>query len=215
MMICNDRRWAEAWRVLSLQGTEVVLCGYNTAGYAPELWGSDNKQSPKEAEEIATFQHQLSMQGHGYTNACFSVSAGHAGYDDGKFSMIGGSCITDPEGSILAQASTTSDELVVADCDLDRCIPGKTRTFDFARHRRIEHYGRITEQAGVIEPPRLSTIKRSKVDAVSHEHINDGVLTNGHTQSPLSKGYTSGKVTNGTAVTTHGGKCLPHAHCSL
>ena len=38
MMICNDRRWAEAWRCYGLQGVEVVLCGYNTAGYAPDLW---------------------------------------------------------------------------------------------------------------------------------------------------------------------------------
>lgn len=38
MMICNDRRWAEAWRCYGLQGIEIVLCGYNTAGYAPDLW---------------------------------------------------------------------------------------------------------------------------------------------------------------------------------
>ena len=38
MMICNDRRWAEAWRCYGLQGVEIVLCGYNTAGYAPDLW---------------------------------------------------------------------------------------------------------------------------------------------------------------------------------
>jgi predicted amidohydrolase len=37
MMICNDRRWAEAWRVLGLQGVEVVFCGYNTIGFAPEM----------------------------------------------------------------------------------------------------------------------------------------------------------------------------------
>lgn len=33
MLICNDRRWAEAWRCLGLQGVEVVLCGYNTTGW--------------------------------------------------------------------------------------------------------------------------------------------------------------------------------------
>lgn len=37
MMICNDRRWAEAWRVYGLQGVELVLCGYNTCGYAPDV----------------------------------------------------------------------------------------------------------------------------------------------------------------------------------
>jgi predicted amidohydrolase len=37
MMICNDRRWAEGWRCYGLQGVEIVLCGYNTAGFAPDL----------------------------------------------------------------------------------------------------------------------------------------------------------------------------------
>lgn len=31
MIICNDRRWPEAWRVLGLQGAEIVMCGFNTA----------------------------------------------------------------------------------------------------------------------------------------------------------------------------------------
>jgi hypothetical protein len=29
---------------------------------------------------------------------------------------------------------------------------GRQTQFDFARHRRIEHYGLITEQTGIIEP---------------------------------------------------------------
>jgi hypothetical protein len=30
---------------------------------------------------------------------------------------------------------------------------GKQTVFDFARHRRPEHYGRITAQVGVVLPP--------------------------------------------------------------
>ena len=30
MMICNDRRWPESYRVMGLQGVEMILCGYNT-----------------------------------------------------------------------------------------------------------------------------------------------------------------------------------------
>ena len=155
MMICNDRRWAESWRVLGLQGVEVVLCGFNTPSFAPELFGSSKDQDPDEAEKLIIFQHQLCMQSNSYTNACFSVSAARAGVDDGKYALIGGSCITDPEGRVIAGAKTIDDEVVVADCDLDLCNAGKSRTFDFIRHRRIEHYGRITQQTGVIEPPRL------------------------------------------------------------
>jgi hypothetical protein len=50
-------------------------------------------------------------------------------------------------------ATPQHDELVVADCDLDATAFGKATVFDFARHRRIEHYGRITAQTGVMLPP--------------------------------------------------------------
>ncbi len=30
MLICNDRRWPEAFRVLALQGAEIVALGFNT-----------------------------------------------------------------------------------------------------------------------------------------------------------------------------------------
>ena len=37
MMICNDRRWPESYRVMGLQGVELILCGYNTPiHYVPD-----------------------------------------------------------------------------------------------------------------------------------------------------------------------------------
>ena len=38
-------------------------------------------------------------------------------------------------------------------CDLDATIFGKETIFDFARHRRIEHYGLITSRTGAVPPP--------------------------------------------------------------
>jgi len=49
-------------------------------------------------------------------------------------------------------AKTEEDDLIVHYCDLDDCVFGKHSIFDFARHRRTEHYGRIVEQTGVVEP---------------------------------------------------------------
>ena len=44
MMICNDRRWPETYRVMGLQGVELILCGYNTPiHYAPDP-GQDRLQ---------------------------------------------------------------------------------------------------------------------------------------------------------------------------
>ena len=65
---------------------------------------------------------------------------------------MGGTSIISPNGEIVAQCRTVDDELVVYDCDLDACNFGKETVFDFKRHRRIEHYGRITSQKGVILP---------------------------------------------------------------
>jgi hypothetical protein len=52
----------------------------------------------------------------------------------------------------VAEAKTEDDEIVAADSDLDDTVFGK-QMFDFQRHRRVEHYKRITSQAGVILPP--------------------------------------------------------------
>ncbi|KNG44727.1 carbon-nitrogen hydrolase [Stemphylium lycopersici] len=172
MMICNDRRWAEAWRCLGLQGVEVVLTGFNTAGFAPQMWGSSADMTPEDARTEAVFHHKLVMQAHSYTNSCFSVSAARCGLDDGKYDLIGGSTIVGPDGKIIAESKTEEDEVIIADCDLDRCLPGETRTFDFERHRRTEHYGILTSQTGVIEPV-LPTISGDNHDtAYSTSDLN-------------------------------------------
>jgi Asp/Glu/hydantoin racemase/predicted amidohydrolase len=174
MMICNDRRWPEAWRTLGLQGVEVVLCGYNTVAFAPELWGSDAKQS--QAEEDALFHHRLCMQSNSYMNATFSVCAARCGWDDGKYNLIGGSCIVDPEGKVVAEAKTKEDEVVFAEVDLEACQQGKSKTFDFARHRRVEHYQSIVRQTGVVEPPRLQQ-NASSTQQQQQQHDESGTTT--------------------------------------
>ena len=140
MMICNDRRWPEAWRMLSLKGAELIMFGFNTGGNMAHLWGS-KPMDPKKAEAEALFHSRLVQQANSYMNACFSISSARCGLDDGKYDLIGGSAICDPEGHILAEAKTVEDELVVAEIDLSECRQGKEKTFDFARHRRIETYG--------------------------------------------------------------------------
>ena len=40
MAICNDRRWPETYRVMGLQGVEMVLIGYNT----PSSWDAAQKR---------------------------------------------------------------------------------------------------------------------------------------------------------------------------
>ena len=144
MMICNDRRWPESWRVLGLQGVELVCVGYNSAAYDPN-GGST------EGAELRTFHSKLVVQANAYMNATWAVAVAKAGNEDGS-GLIGGSCIVDPNGVIVAEAETLGDELLVADCDLDLCRQGKSKMFDLGAHRQPGQYGPITERAGVIEP---------------------------------------------------------------
>jgi N-carbamoyl-D-amino-acid hydrolase len=148
MMICNDRRWPEAWRVLGLQGVELVCVGYNSAAYDPNGGATEDSA-------LRTFHSKLVAQANAYMNATWAVAVAKAGEEDGS-GLIGGSCIVDPNGRIVVEATTLSDELVVADCDLDLCRQGKDKMFNFAAHRRPEHYAPITEQVGVVEPPLMS-----------------------------------------------------------
>ena len=142
MCICNDRRWPETFRVMGLQGVEMVVLGYNTP--------TTNSQSA-EPPHLRVFHNALSLQAAAYQNSTWVVGVAKAGNEDGH-DLMGGSAIVTPNGEIIAQCHTVGDELVVADCDLDECNFGKRTVFDFARHRRIEHYGRITAQTGVTTP---------------------------------------------------------------
>jgi predicted amidohydrolase len=144
MMICNDRRWPEAWRVLGLQGTELVCIGYNSAAYDPN-------GGITEDATLRTFHSTLVTQANAYMNATWAIAVAKAGDEDGS-GLIGGSCIVDPNGRIVAEAQTLADEVLVADLDLDLCRQGKDKMFNFAAHRRPEQYAVITERAGIIEP---------------------------------------------------------------
>ncbi len=91
------------------------------------------------------------MQAVAYQNGTWVVGIAKAGIEEGC-DLIGGSMIAAPTGKIVAQAITKSDELITADCDLDLCGRTQDAMFNFAAHRRIEHYRVITEQAGVTSP---------------------------------------------------------------
>ena len=143
MCICNDRRWPETFRVMGLQGVEMVVLGFNTP--------SVNSQKGGEGPQQRIFHHKLSVQAGAYQNSTWVVAVAKAGVEDG-FAMFGCSLIVNPDGEVVAQSRSEHDELIVHACDLDATVFGKQTIFDFKRHRRIEHYGRITAQAGVELP---------------------------------------------------------------
>jgi predicted amidohydrolase len=143
MCICNDRRWPETFRVLGLQGVEMVVLGYNTP--------DSNIYHPQPVHQ-KMFHHLLTIQAGAYQNGTWVVATAKAGSEDGH-GLIGGTAIVAPTGEIAAKAVTEDDEVVTFTCDLDLGKDIKENIFNFEQHRRIEHYGLITSQTGVVPPP--------------------------------------------------------------
>ena len=143
MCICNDRRWPETYRVMGLQGVEMIVLGFNTP--------SVNGHKAKEGMAQRLFHHRLSVQAGAYQNSCWVVAVAKAGSEDGHH-LMGGTLIVNPDGEIVAELEGEADGIIIHPCDLDDTRFGKQTIFDFKMHRRIEHYGPITGQVGVVEP---------------------------------------------------------------
>jgi predicted amidohydrolase len=140
MMICNDRRWPETYRVMGLKGVEMILCGYNT----PMHYVPDPSQ-----DVLQGFHNALVMQSGAYQNGTFVVGVAKGGVEEGVLGLADSSIIA-PSGEILAKTATVDDELVTAKCDLDWCYQYKDTLFNFDRYRRPEVYGPITQQRGAV-----------------------------------------------------------------
>jgi hypothetical protein len=143
MAICNDRRWPETYRVMGLQGVEMVLIGYNTPVHNPPA---------PEHDALSHFHNELVMQAGAYQNGTWVVGVAKAGCEEGV-DQIGNSIIVAPSGEIVAACSTTGDELALARCDLDLTRSYKSTTFNFARHREPDQYRLIVERKGAEPPP--------------------------------------------------------------
>ena len=116
-MICNDRRWPETYRVMGLQGVELILCGYNTPiHYAPD---------PSQ-DILQGFHNALVMQAGAYQNGTWVVGVAKGGVEEGVDSLAQ-SCIVAPSGQIVAQALTDGRRAGVARCDLDWCRRTRAR----------------------------------------------------------------------------------------
>lgn len=143
MCICNDRRWPETYRVMGLQGVEMVMLGYNTpfdhTGHA-------------DIDGLTSFHNHLSMQAGAYQNSTWVIGTAKCGNEEGS-KMLAQSVIVAPSGEIVAQAVSLEDEVITARCDLDLGKRYRETIFNFAKHREPEAYRLIVERKGAIPPP--------------------------------------------------------------
>lgn len=147
MCICNDRRWPETYRVMGLQGVEMVMLGYNTPY---------DHTGHRDIDSLTQFHNHLSMQSGAYQNSTWVVGTAKCGVEEGS-NMVGQSVVIAPSGEIVAMCSTLEDEVITANCDLDLGKRYRETIFDFARHREPDSYRLIVEQKGSIPPPELGS----------------------------------------------------------
>jgi N-carbamoyl-D-amino-acid hydrolase len=142
MCICNDRRWPETYRVMGLQGVEMIMLGYNSPVGLGDSFDLDS---------LELFHNHLVMQSGAYQNGTWVIGAAKCGLEEG-YHMIGQSAIIAPSGEIVAMCPGYEDELCVRRCDFDFGYRYKNDIFNFAAHRRPEHYRLIVERTGA-QPP--------------------------------------------------------------
>src|SRR3954467_948552 len=143
MLICNDRRWPEAFRVLALQGAEIVALGFNTP--------SENLHYPG-PPALRVHHHLIMAQSMAFQNATWLVETAKAGYEDG-FRMFGHSLIVAPTGEIAAHSQTEEDEVVCHNGATAPAAQRKKPMFNSPAPRRPDHSRLLAGRVGAGVPP--------------------------------------------------------------
>ena len=129
LIICYDRHFPEVARELGLKGAELVFNPSATV------------------ESLSRYLWELEQPAHAVANGFWVAASNRVGVEaplnQNKF--YGSSYFCSPRGKIVAQASDSEDEILVADIDLDE-IRDVRNTWQFFRDRRPETYGDLARQ---------------------------------------------------------------------
>ncbi len=135
VLVCWDQWYPEAARLMALQGAELLI--YPTAiGYDPH--------DTKEEQERQRMAWQTVQRGHAVANGLPVITVNRVGEEDGV-PFWGTSFVAGPQGELLYEASTTEEECVIAEVDMQRSEQVR-RWWPFLRDRRIEEYKDITKR---------------------------------------------------------------------
>lgn len=126
ILICYDRHFPEAARVLALRGAQIVYVPTATTGMSRYLW-------------------ELELQAHAVDNVYYVGGVNRVGVDQGGSDshFYGSSMWVNPKGKIICQAGDAEDEVLVADLDLS-VIPQIRNDWGFFRDRRPDLYGPLS-----------------------------------------------------------------------
>jgi N-carbamoylputrescine amidase len=140
-LICWDQWYPEGARLAALHGATIIF--YPTAiGWHPD-----------EKERYGAAQHdawRTVQRGHAVANGVYVAAANRTGLETDpvtgtKLEFWGQSFISDPQGVVLAEASSAKEEILYADVDVKH-LETIRRNWPFLRDRRIDAYGDITKR---------------------------------------------------------------------
>jgi N-carbamoylputrescine amidase len=133
--VCWDQWYPEAARLTALAGAEILF--YPTAiGWHPAEKGEYGQRQHDSWETI--------QRSHAIANGCYVAvpnRTGHEAPDGGAgIEFWGQSFVADPSGQLIAKASSSDEEVLVVEVDLEALDQQRTH-WPFFRDRRIDSYG--------------------------------------------------------------------------
>lgn len=135
VLICWDQWYPEAARLTALSGANILF--YPTAiGWLPE-----EKATLGQAQHTAW---ETVQRGHGVANGCYIAATNRVG-TEGQTQFWGQSFVSNPYGEIIAKATSDKEEVLIADCDLEKQKEFR-RIWPFFRDRRIDAYSDLTKR---------------------------------------------------------------------
>ncbi|MHB8911812.1 MAG: carbon-nitrogen hydrolase [Lysobacter sp.] len=141
VMVCWDQWYPEGARLMALAGAEILL--YPTAiGWDP---GDDPAEKDRQRDAWI-----LSHRGHAVANGLPVLSCNRVGHeqsplDASGIDFWGSSHVLGPQGEFLAEATTDTAQILMAEVDLARSEHVR-RIWPFLRDRRIDAYGDLLKR---------------------------------------------------------------------
>ena len=127
-LICYDQWYPEAARINTIQGAQIIF--YPTAiGWFKEL---------KRDEPFSAQRWEDAMRAHASLNGIFTAAVNRVGRE-GDLRFWGGSFVADPFGEVVARASRSKEEVLIATLDLKR-ISESQEGWRFLHNRRPQSY---------------------------------------------------------------------------
>ncbi|NOQ42399.1 MAG: acyltransferase [Desulfuromusa sp.] len=142
VLICWDQWYPEAARLMALAGAEILI--YPTAiGYDP------NDNPAEQQRQLAAWM--TVQQGHAVANGIPLIAVNRVGFEADSSQVTdgidfwGSSFVTGCQGEILVQASSSTEELICVNIDLEHSEKIR-QIWPFLRDRRIDQYQELLKR---------------------------------------------------------------------